>query len=55
MDAETGSLWSAEGLSVLGEIEGSRLRPVDHFDVMWFAWASFHPDTHLFSEADIPG
>jgi hypothetical protein len=44
-DVETGSAWSALGTSVRGELSGSRLERVSSFDVMWFAWAAFFPET----------
>jgi hypothetical protein len=44
-DIETGSAWSALGISVSGELAGSHLERVSSFDVMWFAWYAFFPET----------
>jgi hypothetical protein len=46
-DTETGSTWNVLGEAVDGPLAGARLRPVDHVDTFWFAWAAFHPDTRL--------
>jgi hypothetical protein len=48
-DLETGSLWSLGGTAVDGPLIGSTLDPVAAFSAMWFAWASFHPNTELFA------
>jgi hypothetical protein len=42
IDEETSSIWSPEGSSLHGS-----LIPVDSFDVMWFAWFAFYPQTGL--------
>ncbi len=42
-----GTTWSADGLGIEGPLEGQRLTPVDFFDVMWFAWYGFFPDTRV--------
>lgn len=41
-DQETGAPWSRYGTSYHGA-----LTPIDSFDVMWFAWAAFYPNTGL--------
>jgi hypothetical protein len=41
-DQETSTPWSKYGMSQLGA-----LTPIDSFDVMWFAWAAFYPNTGL--------
>jgi hypothetical protein len=45
LDIETGSAWNALGTSISGELAGSHLERVSSFDVMWFSWAAFFPDT----------
>jgi hypothetical protein len=47
-DRETNSEWTGRGVCTYGMLRDERLAPVDAFDVMWFAWAAFHPDTMLF-------
>jgi hypothetical protein len=46
-DHETGSRWNLLGEAVAGTLTGRRLRPVEHVDTFWFAWAAFSPDTRL--------
>ncbi len=48
-DAETGSVWSKlNGVAIGGPLKGRRLTPYPSFDVFWFAWTDFYPDTELF-------
>ena len=42
IDDETSRIWNKEGVSGL-----STLSVVDNFDVMWFAWVAFYPNTGL--------
>ena len=44
-DRETGSVWNLLGHALRGPLAGRRLRPVQHVDAFWFAWAAFHPAT----------
>lgn len=46
-DEQTGSRWAYSGEAVEGPLEGSRLAPVTHVVVFWFAWAAFQPDTRI--------
>jgi hypothetical protein len=46
-DRETGSRWNLLGHAVAGPLAGRRLRPIQHVDAFWFAWAAFHPATTL--------
>lgn len=45
VDDATGSLWDPTGRAVVGPRAGSELRRLVSYDVMWFAWAAFFPDT----------
>ncbi len=47
-DRESNSEWSVLGESTGGEMRGTKLRPINSFDVMWFAWFSFYPQTELY-------
>ena len=48
-DAETGSVWhKLSGVATEGPLKGRRLTPYPSFDVFWFAWTDFYPDTELF-------
>ena len=42
-----GTTWSSDGIGLAGPLEDRRLNHVDFFDVMWFAWYSFFPDTSI--------
>ena len=42
-----GTAWSIEGGKIEGPIDENRLKPVSFFDVMWFAWYSFYPETEV--------
>jgi hypothetical protein len=46
-DATTGSLFDAEGQAVAGPLADGRLEAVVFYDVMWFAWYAFFPDTEV--------
>ena len=46
-DAETGSVWSINGLATDGPLAGERLTAVPHVDTFWFAWATYRPGTLL--------
>ena len=46
-DTETGSTWNLFGEAVSGELAGAQLRAVPHVDTVWFAWATFLPDTEI--------
>ncbi|MFW5733873.1 MAG: DUF3179 domain-containing protein [Oceanidesulfovibrio sp.] len=48
-DVETGTRWLPDGRAVEGRLADNRLALLDSFDVMWFAWAAFYPQTALFS------
>jgi hypothetical protein len=39
---QDGNKWSANAVS-----EHGSLKPITHFDVMWFAWYAFYPDTEV--------
>jgi hypothetical protein len=47
VDKETGSSWNIFGEARTGELKGSQLTPVLHFNHFWFAWAAFHPFTEI--------
>ncbi len=46
-DRQTGSTWSITGLAVDGPLAGQQLRPVNHLDTFWFAWAAGEPSTTI--------
>ncbi len=47
-DTVSGSLFTTWGVGVAGPHNGVRLDPLrDSFDIFWFAWAVFHPETRV--------
>ena len=50
VDQETGSVWLAlSGLSIKGELAGSRLERLPSHLSFWFAWTDWYRDTELFT------
>jgi thiol-disulfide isomerase/thioredoxin len=47
-DAETSSLWSAEGVALRGPLRGQRLRAADGYLVEWHVWAAYNPATDIY-------
>ena len=47
-DTETGTLWSATGLGLEGELAGVQLAFVTSFFTEWYGWAAFYPATTIF-------
>ncbi len=47
VDELSGSVWTAAGRSVEGKMSGSQLKQRTAYDVMWFAWYAFFPETQL--------
>lgn len=45
VDEATGSRWSSDGRSLEGKLAGTKLKIVPSYDVMWFAWYAFFPQT----------
>lgn len=53
-DRETGSTWSIDGHARSGPLQGERLEPVaEAYVAFWFAWAAFHGNADLWTEAGI--
>ncbi len=48
-DLQSGSTWNLLGEAVSGELKGSRLEPVVHDDTFWFVWATFRPETTIWT------
>jgi hypothetical protein len=45
---DRGSTWSEVGRALGGPLEGASLVHADYFDVMWFSWVAYYPDTELY-------
>lgn len=48
IDAETASTWSAFGLAIAGELEGTQLRQRIGAPHFWFAWVAFNDNTRIY-------
>lgn len=48
-DIETGSFWTILGLATEGPLAGTQLSKVISGEHFWFAWATFKPDTEVWS------
>ena len=49
MDIQTRTQWNMLGEAVAGELEGSRLEQLPAYNSMWFAWATFWPNTEVWT------
>jgi hypothetical protein len=45
VDEQTGTRWTADGRGERGELANARLAQLSAYDVMWFAWSAFNPNT----------
>jgi hypothetical protein len=48
VDELTQSQWTSAGRAVEGTARGTELKQQPSFDVMWFAWYAFFPETQVF-------
>ncbi len=48
IDEQTQSVWNERGTAVEGPLEGTQLDMVNVYDVMWFGWFAFHPQTDVY-------
>jgi hypothetical protein len=50
-DRKTNSYWSQiEGLAIVGELTGTRLKPISVDTVVWRDWKKAHPDSEVLSQ-----
>jgi hypothetical protein len=42
------STWNIFGESIEGQMKGTELKIINSFDVMWFAWAAYYPETEIY-------
>lgn len=48
-DSETDSQWTVTGTCAGGELAGSRLDPVPHYNkIFWYVWSDFNPGTPIY-------
>lgn len=48
IDHQTSSEWTPNGISTGGRLANSILKHVNYFDVFWFAWYAFYPQTEVY-------
>ena len=54
-DEETGSVWNKlDGKAVSGPLKGEQLTMIPSFQLFWFAWSDFHPDTTVYRSSNSP-
>ena len=46
-DIATNSKWSQLGHAYEGILAGEKLDTIEAINILWFAWASFHPSTEI--------
>lgn len=51
VDDKTAAPWTARGRCEGGPLRGAQLPLVPSYDVMWFAWFAFFPETDVWTEA----
>ena len=48
-DEETSSVWNKlDGSAIAGSLRGERLMMIPSFQLFWFAWSDFYPDTTVY-------
>lgn len=51
IDEATNSVWSKlDGKAISGPLEGKQLTMIPSFQLFWFAWTDFYPDTSIYGE-----
>ena len=54
-DEETSSVWSKlDGEAISGPLKGERLMMIPSFQLFWFAWSDFYPDTTVYRAPQSP-
>lgn len=48
VDEQTLSVWNERGIATSGPLEGAQLDMINVYDVMWFGWFAFHPQTEVY-------
>jgi len=48
-DINTHSVWSDDGVCILGSLTGQQLKPVQASQEFWHSWQTFHPETKKYS------
>lgn len=49
IDEQTKTVWNKlDGRAIEGPLHGERLTMIPNFQLFWFAWSDFHPDTTIY-------
>ena len=49
IDEDTNSVWNKlDGKATAGPLQGERLTMIPSFQLSWFAWSDFYPDTTVY-------
>lgn len=55
IDEETSSVWNKlDGQAIDGPLKGERLTMIPSFQLFWFAWSDFYPDTTVYRAPQSP-
>ena len=55
IDEETNSVWNKlDGKATAGPLQGERLTMIPSFQLFWFAWSDFYPDTTVYRAPQSP-
>ena len=49
-DDQTGTIWTAMGIAVDGELTGTSLERFPFYTAYWFAWHDFYPETTVYTD-----
>jgi hypothetical protein len=51
IDEETNSVWNKlDGRAISEPLEGEPLTMIPSFQLFWFTWSDFYPDTSIYGE-----
>ena len=54
-DEETSSVWNKlDGAAISGPLKGERLTMIPSFQLFWFAWSDFYPNTTVYRAPNSP-
>lgn len=54
-DEETSSVWNKlDGVAVSGPLKGEQMTMIPSFQLFWFAWSDFYPDTTIYRAPQSP-
>lgn len=55
IDNETGSEWSPTGQCIAGELSGESLKPIAHYNkIFWYVWSDYHPGSAIYGAEATP-